>query len=1350
MAFFQRAGGPFGTFQRLTKLYNDTKQSYDLAKVTTAGANVNDDVEVQALRKDFQIQQDRLLAWGMHWSDVEAQYKQGQDVDIDKKIDQAGLGEVVAEVMSQIKSLLDQSGRLQHPEKYEMTRMGMNPNSPNLRRKEWSTHEVQTGRTLLEQLKTCIDVLYSMTNTRKTEEKAEKSEKGDKKGMRGLEDDVEAALYGRKQAHTSAVQGLRDHPLHIDFGHLDFEGPSSGPTDPPPYDAPEPIVSAGQRSIAYHRGENKPVLVDFLGPDIPPHVVGTADDVFELHELGQTLLKQKKQLSWCGHLRLLGFTVDSNGPRCGMVYELPPALGYNSLQRHKTLASAVAATYNQESTQPALEDRFRLAYNLVLSVLGYFSNGDSHRYINTNNILLIGKDPQGRPTPASLLTKPDVRSPYLLQSCQDLMTRAKSDEPFASTIYRHPTHNTQQSETVVPAFDIYSLGLILLEIGFWIPLSKLWKDKYDRRMFMERIQRIYSAKLASKCGTKYMKIVQRCLHAPAELLGKSRPEEAAALLIEVAKDLRQCCALDEEGIPPSTDIEVCELLVIEQMCKNESFPTQEAQTSSLPPLKIPGAFADEQETGVMRSGMAAVKRKALPEKSAAQTMLPVQPQVRRPSKRRQKSASALHKWPEMPLAQEDLDQWNSMLMPKLSKILQEALHDSPESCSVSLMKIGASQETAKTTICIQCKDTARVNDVLRKRFKPKKGWGVVILKGDVRRSGTRKARKPRRSGGRRGVKPREQKYQEKPSLGASIGAFRDNEHLPPVSFGGTILVDGEPFGMTVHHMLDAPSESDSSDSSDDEGDQPLRSSAPRASQLRLGSEADFSFMASEDDLRHFSDLDISEDSSLSDSDTESDASTIRPDYSITDDDGNEFWFLDDSSETSAPDLVEDHSDDDDDDDDDRSSSSSDDEDDAASVGDKPAILPYSTESEELTVTQPAIDDVDEDFFPSVEDKDEDHLDSHTFGVVHASSGIRRVMRGAIKHEVDWALIRVDDDRLDTCNAVASSHPTRGGLGSRRGRQQRKSQSTTKLDCLAPSNTAAAAPILTTITPQSKLSSRTVACRARSSGFSSGRISQAMCLVKLHGRHTFSYSWCVDSTPTPSSAAQTQGVAARQPTTSRAPPANASTSSRKGTVTSAARATTTSDLGIPGDSGAWVYCPESGELCGHVLAYGEKMRQAYIAPMEVLFEDIRVRLGVRDVRLPGAIENTADTAVEGNATGAKAVGGARAESGVDMPLDTVSVTLNTRTTTQRDIVFREDSGVDMDADMRAEALLTAAAEAVAEAQGQGNKENQLEHGLRELRLAGQQPALGRGEGRGGKGKGVDIQVGINSVTEAARG
>lgn len=57
------------------------------------------------------------------------------------------------------------------------------------------------------------------------------------------------------------------------------------------------------------------------------------------------------------------------------------------------------------------------------------------------------------------------------------------------------------------------------------------------------------------------------------------------------------------------------------------------------------------------------------------------------------------------------------------------------------------------------------------------------------------------------------------------------------------------------------------------------------------------------------------------------------------------------------------------------------------------------------------------------------------------------------------------------------------------------------------------------------------------------------------------------------------------------------------------------MGVPGDSGAWVYCEERKELCGHILAWSDSLRCAYIAPMEIIFEDLKQRLGATEVRLP---------------------------------------------------------------------------------------------------------------------------------------
>ena len=274
-----------------------------------------------------------------------------------------------------------------------------------------------------------------------------------------------------------------------------------------------------------------------------------------------------------------------------------------------------------------------------------------------------------------------------------------------------------------------------------MPLEKLWKPKYDRHILLDRLQNRYTQKLPSKVGSRYMRLVQRCLHAPDELAGRTRPDEAGAHLLEIAKDLRQCLALDEEGMPPTSDIECMELLVIEQMCKNDN-DAEETDTKGLPPLQIPGAFNQAQESGITKSGIPQLQP----------DIVPTEPAIpRRHPKRRQCSVPKLQKWPELQIAQPDLDQWNTLLMPRLSKILQETLEDSPESCSVSLMKIGKSVEAAKTTICIQCANTAKVHDALRRRFRPKKGWGVVILKGDVRRSAHHgHHRGPRRSMGRKG------------------------------------------------------------------------------------------------------------------------------------------------------------------------------------------------------------------------------------------------------------------------------------------------------------------------------------------------------------------------------------------------------------------------------------------------------------------------------------------------------------------------------------------------------------------------------------------------------------------------
>lgn len=52
---------------------------------------------------------------------------------------------------------------------------------------------------------------------------------------------------------------------------------------------------------------------------------------------------------------------------------------------------------------------------------------------------------------------------------------------------------------------------------------------------------------------------------------------------------------------------------------------------------------------------------------------------------------------------------------------------------------------------------------------------------------------------------------------------------------------------------------------------------------------------------------------------------------------------------------------------------------------------------------------------------------------------------------------------------------------------------------------------------------------------------------------------------------------------------------------------------------------TGRVCGHVLAWSEKSRTAYIAPMQVLLEDIARTLGASKVTLPGCLDDNVITA-----------------------------------------------------------------------------------------------------------------------------
>lgn len=476
----------------------------------------------------------------------------------------------------------------------------------------------------------------------------------------------------------------------------------------------------------------------------------------------------------------------------------------------------------------------------------------------------------------------------------------------------------------------------------------------------------------------------------------------------------------------------------------------------------------------------------------------------------------LRLYPGIPLPTECVQEWNTILMPRINKALAKIYREDPRSVEISLESIGPSPEQTTPTILVICSPVKRVRAELKKRvgsmFMPYSRYALKVCRGSLIRS----------SGD---VHAANGSFQERPRLGASIGAWVGDRHLPPVSFGGLILVDGKQYGMTVHHMLDDP--------------EAVIAPESRGTRSRGFPESARRSIATPHDIAYFRQL-------------------ADP---VESDEGEHF-----TSEFSSSDLEEYYE---------FQSLYEDEADMNANNGDVPGIEPGCGDG--YIVTQPALDDIEDGFFSSLDTVDEEHLDAFSLGEVYASSGIRRRKcdRGLI-HEVDWALFEFQENRRPEINDLCLPNHLE--------------------QCLSPSPSKL---IPKSVVPASSLPNLKVQCCARTSGLQTGIILPTLCSIKIYGRKSASNSYQVAKDPQES-------------------------------IPLGHNSTMALPIGLPGDSGAWVVERENGQLCGHILAWSQRKRVSYMCPMDVLLFDIAETLEAEEVRLPGGepiVHNVDDVFVD---------------------------------------------------------------------------------------------------------------------------
>jgi hypothetical protein len=236
--------------------------------------------------------------------------------------------------------------------------------------------------------------------------------------------------------------------------------------------------------------------------------------------------------------------------RFGLVFEFP-----ENILPQEHIVSLLDVLNIDHIQPPPLGTRFNLARTIAEAVGRFHAVNWLHKGLRSANILLW-KDSTKIKTSDLDWSRPyisgfDCSRPAL----NDDMTETPPENPTRD-IYRHP--RVQGTGTTYKrSYDIYSLGIILLEIGYWQPIDKILKIgdvvnarpskilRVRQRLMLELDIREY---VRFSCGDKFADITWKCIEGTEAFGIPSFYDET----VEIGVALQM--AYNDQVVRPLTDL----------------------------------------------------------------------------------------------------------------------------------------------------------------------------------------------------------------------------------------------------------------------------------------------------------------------------------------------------------------------------------------------------------------------------------------------------------------------------------------------------------------------------------------------------------------------------------------------------------------------------------------------------------------------------------------------------------------------------------------------------------------------------------------------------------------------------
>jgi serine/threonine protein kinase len=234
------------------------------------------------------------------------------------------------------------------------------------------------------------------------------------------------------------------------------------------------------RSEAFYK--NVTVWIEWKQEALAPWMNGSLDPRIHKHIRDLVVTLQEFRVSFKGQAvvipRYIGYFQDVEERQFGLVLEKP--LSPVPMEEIASLHELLVST---DTNKPDMDKRIHLIRNLQSAIKYIHAEGQVHRGLRSQNILLFRSE---RSTSIDLtrsyLAGFDVLYPELSDDCTEL----PMDDPCVN-IYRHPrsqaggnrdTHGEQF--TLNKSYDLYSLGLVLLEIAHWNTIDRIMEIDLER------------------------------------------------------------------------------------------------------------------------------------------------------------------------------------------------------------------------------------------------------------------------------------------------------------------------------------------------------------------------------------------------------------------------------------------------------------------------------------------------------------------------------------------------------------------------------------------------------------------------------------------------------------------------------------------------------------------------------------------------------------------------------------------------------------------------------------------------------------------------------------------------------